>query len=103
MIYMMGKEAVTVQRTFVYDAFDPKSDPNPWETYKVVLAKFNAYVRPRQNQIHGRAKFGERRQREGESTEGFIWALYELAAEWDEEEEEGDEEEEEYFELRIKF
>ena len=39
----MGKEEEVVESTFVYDKFDPETEPNPRDVYEVVMAEFEAY------------------------------------------------------------
>ena len=46
--------------------------------YKEVMSKFDEYFRVRRNIIYERAKFNTRDQREGESADEYITALYEL-------------------------
>ena len=46
--------------------------------YKEVMAKFDSYFRVRKNIIYERAKFNTRDQKESETADEYITALYEL-------------------------
>ena len=46
--------------------------------YKEVMSKFDEYFKVRRNIIYERAKFNTREQREGETADEYITALYEL-------------------------
>lgn len=46
--------------------------------YKEVMSKFDEYFKVRRNVIYERAKFNTREQREGETADEYITALYEL-------------------------
>ena len=72
-IYSMGAEAEHVFKSFT---FERAEDANK---YDAVLAKFNEHLIPKRNVIFERAKFHSRVQNAGESVEGFIRQLYELA------------------------
>ena len=47
--------------------------------YEKMMEKYDEYFVPKKNVIHERARFRERKQASGESSEAFIRALYELA------------------------
>ena len=47
--------------------------------YEKMMEKYDEYFVPKKNVIHERARFRERKQASGESSESFIRALYELA------------------------
>ena len=51
--------------------------------YDIVMGKFKEYFLPKRNLIHKRACFNDLRQREGESAEEFVRALYEMAGKCD--------------------
>ncbi|KAK7106805.1 hypothetical protein V1264_018019 [Littorina saxatilis] len=72
LIYSMGNEAEKIFSQFNLNAEDSKK-------YDVVLGKFNEYFLPKNNVIHERAKFQRREQKEEESVEQYIRALYELS------------------------
>ena len=73
LIYAMGPEAETIFDTFTYAAETDR------DRLDVVLEKFNVHFVPKTNVIHERAVFYQRFQRQGETVEAFIRALYELA------------------------
>ena len=73
LIYAMGPEAETIFDTFTYTADTDR------DRLDVVLEKFNEHFVPKTNVIHERAVFYQRFQRQGETVEAFIRALYELA------------------------
>ncbi|KAK7093228.1 hypothetical protein V1264_007018 [Littorina saxatilis] len=72
LIYSMGNEAEKIFSQFNLNAEDSKK-------YDVVLEKFNEYFLPKKNVIHERAKFHRREQKEEESVEQYIRALYDLS------------------------
>ena len=72
LIYAMGKEAAHIFKSRVFDEGDEGK-------YEKVMEKYNEYFVPKKNVIHERARFRERKQASGESSEAFIRALYELA------------------------
>ena len=48
------------------------------DKYAIIIAKFDAFFQVRKNVIFERAKFNRRNQKEGESAEQYITALYSL-------------------------
>ena len=69
----MGRESEHVFKSFRYaEAGDDKK-------YTKVLGKFDEYFVPKRNVIHERARFHLRVQNSGETVEGFIRSLHELA------------------------
>jgi hypothetical protein len=73
LIYAMGLEAENIFKSFVFANDDEK------DNYKVVMAKFDSHFVPKRNIIHERTLFHRREQKQGESVEEFIRALYELS------------------------
>ena len=73
LIYAMGKEAEHIFKSLVFD------EAGDEEKYEKVMEKYHEYFVPKKNVIHERARFRERKQGTGESSEAFIRALYELA------------------------
>ena len=71
LLYCMGEEAEPVLSSTNITEADR-------EKYNSVVAKFDAFFQVRKNVIFERAKFNRRVQREGESAEQFITALYSL-------------------------
>ena len=49
-----------------------------WKKYKDVSEKFDAHFNVRRNLIYEQARFNKRHQKEGESVEEDVTALYEL-------------------------
>ena len=72
LIYAMGDDADDILRSFRLSAADSKK-------YDTVKAKFDAHFVKRRNVVYERAKFNLRRQRDGESVDSFITAIYGLA------------------------
>ena len=72
LLYCLGEEAEAVLASTNASADDRK-------VYATVLAKFDSFFQVRKNVIFERARFNRRCQREGESAEHFIMALYALA------------------------
>ena len=72
LLYCLGEEAEAVL-----------SSTNPTDEnrkdYTKVLDKFDTFFQVRKNTIFERARFNKRNQLEGENTESYITALYELA------------------------
>ena len=54
-------------------------DEGDQEKYEKVIEKYDEYFVPKKNVIQEQARFRERKQASGESSEAFIRALYELA------------------------
>ncbi|XP_056000230.1 uncharacterized protein K02A2.6-like [Ostrea edulis] len=73
LIYVMGKEAEHVFKSFVFD------DEEDAKKFAPVLMKFDDYFVPKRNIIHERAKFHQCRQNPGENVETFVRNLYEIA------------------------
>ena len=71
LLYCLGEEADDV-----HTSTNIKNDDR--KKYDVVIAKFNAFFQVRKNVIFERAKFNRRNQKEGESVEQYITALYSL-------------------------
>ena len=71
LLYCMGDEADTVLTSTGISQDDRKK-------YERVIATLDAFFKVRTNVIYERAKFNRRDQREGESVEQYISALYEL-------------------------
>jgi transposase InsO family protein len=72
LIYLMGDQADDILLSFQLSADDQKK-------YKAVIDKFEGHFVLRRNVIYERAKFNSRVQREGETVDDFITALYSLA------------------------
>ena len=72
LIYSMGIEAENIFKSFNLSADDSKN-------FDTVIESFNNHFIPKKNVIHERAKFHQRQQQKGETTESFIRSLYELA------------------------
>jgi hypothetical protein len=73
LIYTMGLEAENIFKSFVFANEDEK------DNYKVVMAKFDSHLVPKCNIIHESTLFHRRKQKQGESVEEFIRALYKLS------------------------
>ena len=73
LIYVMGKEAEHVFKSFVFE------DAENAKKFAPVLKKFDDYFVPKRNIIHERAKFHQCRQNPGENVETFVRNLYEIA------------------------
>ena len=72
LLYCLGEEAEGVlSSTGISDESRKK--------YADVIAKFEEHFQVRRNIIYERARFNKRDQKEGESVEEYITALYELA------------------------
>ncbi|XP_062607979.1 uncharacterized protein LOC134269786 [Saccostrea cucullata] len=69
----MGKEAEHIFKSLTFD------DEGDKKKHSKVMRKYDEYFVPKKNVIHERARFRERKQGTGESSEPFIRALYELA------------------------
>ena len=74
LVYALGSDAETVFSSFTF------TDENEKKDITIVMKKFDDHFVPKRNVIHERAVFHQRSQRQGESVEGYIRALYELAA-----------------------
>ena len=72
LIYAMGPEAEKVLANSSLTADERK-------VYRTVMAVFDTYFTPRRNVIHERAQFHQRQQKDSESVEEYVRALYELA------------------------
>ena len=72
LLYAMGREAEVVFKQLDFQA---AADQKVWAT---VIEKLDAYFEPQKNHIHHRAQFHRRKQRQGETNEQYIRALYEL-------------------------
>ena len=72
LLYCLGEQAEAVL-TSTNATADERKD------YATDLAKFNGFFKVRKNVIFERARFNRRTQREGESAEDYIVALYDLA------------------------
>ena len=72
LIYTMAKEADHIFKAFTFGEGDEKK-------YNKVIEKFDDHFIPKKNDIHERACFHRRVQKEGETVEAFIRNLYELA------------------------
>ena len=72
LIYSMGPEAEKIFSTFGLSVEDGKK-------YGTVLGKFNEYFTPKRNVIHERATFHRRDQKESETVEEYVRALYDLS------------------------
>ncbi|ETW98423.1 MAG: hypothetical protein ETSY2_42830 [Candidatus Entotheonella gemina] len=72
LLYCLGEQAEAVL-TSTNATADERKD------YATVLAKFDGFFKVRKNVIFERARFNRRTQREGESAEDYIVALYDLA------------------------
>ena len=71
LLYCMGEDAESVlTSTGISDADKEK--------YKQVVSKLDEFFKVRKNTIYERARFNRRDQREGESIEQYLTALYEL-------------------------
>ncbi|XP_061167955.1 uncharacterized protein K02A2.6-like [Saccostrea echinata] len=71
LIYAMGNEAEDIFHSFGLGEEDAKK-------YDTVSNKFQTHFVSRRNVIFERAKFNQRKQKEGESADSFITALYTL-------------------------
>ena len=71
LLYCMGEEAEAVLLSTNISAADRKK-------YENVMLKFDEFFKVRRNVIFERARFNRRVQKEGESADQFITALYEL-------------------------
>ena len=71
LLYCLGEEADDVLTSTNIKDDDRKK-------YDAVIAKFDAFFQVRKNVIFERAKFNRRNQKEGESVEQYITALYSL-------------------------
>lgn len=72
LIYCMGTTAEDIFKSFVLSAEDQQK-------YSAVKGKFDSHFVGKRNIIFERAQFNRRQQREGESADDFITALYGLA------------------------
>ncbi len=72
LIYCMGDEADDILRGLTLPAAER-------DTYKGVRDGFQSFFVVKKNVIYERAKFNMRKQREGESVDSFVTALYALA------------------------
>ena len=71
LLYCMGDEADTILTSTNISSDDRKK-------YDWVVAKLDAFFKVQTNVIYERAKFNRRDQKEGESVEQYISALYDL-------------------------
>ena len=71
LLYCMGEEADAVLLSTIISDADRKK-------YENVMLKFDEFFKVRRNVIFERARFNRRVQKEGESADQFITALYEL-------------------------
>ena len=71
LLYCIGQDADNVLTSTNISDDDRKK-------YTSVMAKFEEFFKVRKNTIYERARFNRRDQREGESSEQYITALYEL-------------------------
>ena len=69
----MGNDAENIFASFTFQEEAHKQD------YEIVLQKFKEYFVPKRNIIWERSKFHQRSQKDGESVEEFIRALYTLS------------------------
>ena len=72
LIYSMGPEAEKIFSTFGLSEEDGKN-------YATVLGKYNDYFTPKRNIIHERATFHRRDQKDTETVEEYVRALYDLS------------------------
>ena len=72
LLFHMGKRAEELFRLFNLDADEQDS-------YNIVRDRFDAHFVRRRNVIYERARFNQRVQKDGESAEDFIAALYTLS------------------------
>ena len=72
LLYCLGEQAETVLTSTNATATDRTK-------YDTVIQKFDGFFKVHKNVIFERARFNRRNQREGESTEQYIMALYDLA------------------------
>ena len=72
LLYTMGPESEHIFAQFALTEAESKS-------YATVADKFKEHFTPKRNVIHERAMFHQRNQRQGETVEAYIRALYELA------------------------
>lgn len=84
LIYVMGRQAEGIYKSFTFDpqpaaTADNPNPVNPKNDYATVIEKFEAYFVPKRNTVHERTKFYQRVQQPGESVEGFVRSLHELA------------------------
>lgn len=84
LVYTMGRQAEHIYKSFKFDPPPAPTEavpepPDPKDDFKAVLQKFDDYFVPRRNTIHERTKFYLRTQQQGESIEGFVRSLHELA------------------------
>ena len=75
-IYTMGDAAEDIFESFKWEDQEQK-------TYENVKQKFENYFSKKKNVIYERAKFNERKQKEGETVDAFITALHKLATKCD--------------------
>ena len=75
LLYCMGPDADNV---LAPSGTSTNISSNGRKDYKTVMAKFEEFFKVRKNTIYERAKFNRRDQREGESAEQYITALYEI-------------------------
>ena len=73
LLYCLGEEAESV-----LSSTDATEDDR--KDYDTVMNKFDEYFKVRRNVIYERARFNRRSQQPGETSEQFIMALYDLAA-----------------------
>ena len=71
LLYCLGEEAEGV-------LLSTNISEESRKKYKDVIKKFDAHFRVRRNVIYERAHFNKRDQKEGESAEEYVTALYEL-------------------------
>ena len=72
----MGDAAEDIFESFKWEDQEQK-------TYENVKQKFQNYFSKKKNVIYERAKFNERKQKEGETVDAFITALHKLATKCD--------------------
>lgn len=78
LIYSMGQQAETIFNSLRFSNVAETAAAER-KNFDTVLEKFDAYFMPKRNIIHERALFHQRNQRQGESAESFIRALYLMA------------------------
>ena len=69
----MGPEADHVFASFKFDEADDA------DGFDVVLQKFDSYFIPKRNVTYERAQIHRRQQKDGETVEGSVRALYDIA------------------------